>query len=311
MPADLATDLLLITSAGGKQASALLPLLREWKKLRLAVKSSASRDRLQQQYPHAEVIQTDLYSPSNCTSLLKGVNVVIHIGPSYHPHEAEIGKMVIDATVNEYQNGRGTLKHMILSSVLNTQLSRMMNHDCKKEVEEYIMESGLPYTILQPTTFMDNIPVGMLAQQDSPVFKAAWNTDINFSMIALKDLADVMKTVLEEREKHIYAQYPLVSTHSPLSFGEAMKTISKETGKNVKIDKLEYKDAVNGLLTRLYGTSEGVDVRSKDAAQRMILFYDTRGLVGNSNVLEWVLGRKAVQFDVWVKGKVEESRKAA
>ncbi|KAJ4364628.1 hypothetical protein N0V83_009224 [Neocucurbitaria cava] len=311
MPADPAADLLLITSASGKQASTLLPLLSGWKNLRLAVKSSASKERLQQQHPHAEVIQTDLYSPSNCASLLKGVNVVIHVGPSYHPHEAALGKMMIDAAVTEYQNGQGTLRHFILSSVLNSQLSKMMNHDCKKEVEEYIMESGLPYTILQPSTMMDNIPIGMLAQQESPVFKAAWSTDLKFSMLALKDLAAVMKTVLEEREKHFYAQYPLTSTNTPLTFGDAMSVISKKLGKEVKIEHLQYKDAVNGLLIRLYGTTEGVDPRSKDAAQRMVLFYDNRGLIGNSNVLEWVLGRKALQFDEWVQRKLEENKKTS
>lgn len=206
MPADLSKDLLLITSAGGKQANALLPLLSEWKNLRLAVKSASSKEHLQRQYPNAEVIRTDLYSPENCSRLLKDIGVVGHIGPSYHPHEAEIGKMMIDAAIQCYQSANGTLKHFIFSSVLNSQLSKMMNHKCTKQVEKYIMESGLPYTILQPTTFMDNIPVGMLAQQKEPVFKAAWNTHIPCSMIALSDLAAVYKTVLYEREKHIYEQ---------------------------------------------------------------------------------------------------------
>jgi uncharacterized protein YbjT (DUF2867 family) len=311
MPADPTKDLLLITSATGKQASTLLPLLKEWKHLRLAVKSESSKSKLQQQYPHAEIIQTDLYSPANCASLLKDVTVAIHIGPSYHPHETEIGKMMIDAAVQEYNNGKGTFKHFILSSVLNSQFSKMLNHDCKKEIEEWIMESGLPYTILQPSTFMDNIPVAMLAGQENPVFPAMWNTENAFSMIALQDLAEVFRTVVEEREKHYYAQYPLTSTHTPITFSQAMATISKKTGREVKIQQMEYKDAVEALLKRLYGSNEGVDQRSRDAAQRMILFYDNRGLIGNSNVLEWVLGRRATQFDEWVERKVTETMKEA
>jgi hypothetical protein len=43
----------------------------------------------------------------------------------------------------------------------------------------------------------------------------------------------------------------------------------------------------------------------------MSLFYDARGLVGNSNVLEWVLGRDACQFEEFVdqavSGKGEQS----
>lgn len=102
--------------------------------------------------------------------LMKDVSVVIHIGPSYHPYEADIGRMMIDAA---YTSSPGTLKHFILPSLLNSQLSKMLNHACKKEVGEYIMESGLPCTILQPATFMDDIPLAMLAQQGQPVFPAA------------------------------------------------------------------------------------------------------------------------------------------
>ncbi|KAF2245471.1 NAD(P)-binding protein [Trematosphaeria pertusa] len=307
MPADPSNDLLLLTCASGKQATALLPLLSQWKRLRLAVKSSSSKERLQQQYPHAEVIQTDLYSPTNTAALMGGVNVVIHIGPSYHPHETEIGYMMIDAAVQEYGSGKGGLNHFILSSVLNTQFRKMMNHDCKRYIEEYIMESGLPYTILQPSTFMDNTPLPMLMSQEQPVFRSAWSTDVKFSWVALRDLAAVMHTMLIEREKHFYAQYPLVSTHSTLSFGEAMGIISKKIGKEIKVEVAEFREGVDNTLVRVYGTSEGIDQRSRDAAQRMILFYDNRGLIGNSNVLEWVIGRKATQFDEWVDGKVGEA----
>lgn len=60
--------------------------------------------------------------------------------------------------------------------MLNSRLRKMMNHNCKRYVEEYVMESGLPYTILQPTTFMDNLPLPLLWRQtrdgEDPVFRA-------------------------------------------------------------------------------------------------------------------------------------------
>jgi hypothetical protein len=134
------------------------------------------------------------------------------------------------------------------------------------------------------------------------VYKIAWNTNIPFSMIALKDLAAVSRTVLYERECHFYTQYPLVSAHAPITFGEAIDVIGKKLGKIVKIEKLQYKQAVDGFLVRLSGTDESVRQRSRDAAQRMILFYDHRELVGNSNVLEWVLRRNGTHFGEWVEG---------
>ncbi|CAN9159809.1 unnamed protein product [Alternaria alternata] len=313
MPADPSKDRLLITSASGKQAGKLLPLLSEWQNIRLAVHSSSSKARLQQDYPRAEVIQADLYSPSDCASLLENVTTAIHIGPSYHSHETEIGKMMIDAAVAAYSNGNGVFKHFILSSVLNSQFSKMLNHDYKRVVEEWIMESGIPYTILQPSTFMDNIPVAMLAQQDKPVYPALWSTENRFSMLALSDLAEVFKVVAEEREKHFYAQYPLTSTHQPISFGEALRVVEGKIGKQVMVEKKAFGDAVDALLKRLFKLEDAAraDRRSRDTAERMILFYDARGLVGNSNVLEWVLGRDACQFEEFVdqavSGKGEQS----
>lgn len=41
------------------------------------------------------------------------------------------------------------------SSVLNPQLRKLMNHDCKRHVEEYLIESGLNFTVLQPSHFMN------------------------------------------------------------------------------------------------------------------------------------------------------------
>ncbi|KAL1604389.1 hypothetical protein SLS59_004187 [Nothophoma quercina] len=111
-------DRLLITAASGKQIGALLPLLSEWRYLRLAVRSDASALRLTSQYPAAEIVTTDLDSPSNIRSLMKDVNVVIHVGPPFHAREAEIGIMMIDAAVGAYNGSSGSLKHFIFSTPL-------------------------------------------------------------------------------------------------------------------------------------------------------------------------------------------------
>ena len=79
------------------------------------------------------------------------------------------------------------------------------------------------------------------------------------------------------------------------------------------VEKKAFGDAVDALLKRLFKLEDAAraDRRSRDTAERMILFYDARGLVGNSNVLEWVLGRDACQFEEFVdqavSGKGEQS----
>ena len=49
------------------------------------------------------------------------------------------------------------VSHFIYASVLHPCLRKLMNHDCKRYVEEYLIESGLPYTILQPSHFIHRV----------------------------------------------------------------------------------------------------------------------------------------------------------
>ena len=143
MSVDFSEDLLLVTCASGKQASFLLPFLSmKWKKLRLAVNSQASRENLKHIYPDAEVVQADLAEPKDCQKLLEGVTAAYHIGPPLHPHETEIGYNMIDAAAAQKEL---TFKHFVFSSVLNTQLRKLLNHDCKRYVVSQVMGSKFAY----------------------------------------------------------------------------------------------------------------------------------------------------------------------
>ena len=62
---------------------------------------------------------------------MKGVASVFYIGPGFHPHEDVLGFNMIDAALEEA--GKGNLKHFVFSSVLASQLSKMMNHDVKRK----------------------------------------------------------------------------------------------------------------------------------------------------------------------------------
>ncbi|KAI9695702.1 MAG: hypothetical protein M1820_008465 [Bogoriella megaspora] len=300
MDADFEKDLILVTCASGKQCSHLLPhLAKKWKRLRLQVNSSSSYERLKQQYPHAEVVQVDLANRNAVDILAIGVTAIYLVGPSFHPRETDVCKNVIDGAIND-----GGVEHIVYSSVLNSQLSKMLNHDCKRYVEEYLMESGIPYTIMQPTHFMDTFPVAMLAKQEHPVFPAAWDPKIEFSFIALRDLGEASAKVFVERERHFYAQYPLVSAGLH-SYEEVVSIAGKEIGKKIAIEKLPYEEAVGSRLKMLTGTNHP-NPRTKDTAERMLLFYNRRGLVGNSNQLEWLLERKPTSYAEWVRGKLQE-----
>lgn len=306
MAVDFEKDLVLVTSASGRQCAHLLSSLHQkWKNLRLVCNSATSYQRLSKQYPEADVWQADLGDAHEVRRLFRHVTAVYHVGPPFHPHETEIGYNMVDAAVKENEEG-GRVRHFVYSSVLNAQLRKMMNHVGKFYVEEYLMESGLNYTILQPTHFMDTFPLATLMKQDSPVYNASWNPDNAFSFIALQDLGEVGAKVLEERERHYLAQYPLCSTE-PLNYREMVSTISKAVGKEIEVKQRSFEAAVSEFLASLCGTDQP-HARTRDGVERMLLFYNRRGLVGNPNVCEWLLDRKPTSVKDWAERQARIAR---
>lgn len=303
MPVNFETDAVVITSAGGKQCAHLLPLLsKQWKRLRLVVKSESSAKRLSSDYPDAEVHTADLADLPQLPRILQGAKAVYHIGPSFHPHETEIGYNMIEAAKS------AGVEHFVYSSVIQTQLRKLLNHDCKRYVEEALMESGLNFTILQPTHFMEMSLSSLRAQMSEEKemeFAALWNPSVDFSFITLQDLAVAGETVLEEREKHYFSVYALCST-LPMSYNKLCELAGDAIGKKIVAKQVPFEESVERLLKILYGDASVVDSQSRDGLERLILYYNRRGLHGNPNVLEWLIGRKATTFTEMAKKVLQQ-----
>ncbi|KAK6837679.1 hypothetical protein RU639_001271 [Aspergillus parasiticus] len=313
------SEILVITCPSGKQCSRLIPLLYNKGKfhLRLAAHSEASAQKLKVQYPDADVVTTDLQSLSDCRKLLHGATAINAVLPSLHSHEKEIGFNLIDAAVAESRREGNVIKHFVFSSVLGTQHRNLLQHDLKSYVEERLFLSPLDcWTILKPTNFLDAYPVAALAAQEHPVLEKWWKPEHANSVIALADLAEASAKVLNEREKHYLAEYPLCST-MPISETEIIQIIEKRIGKKIELKTPSFETGVNKLIRALYGgeekgdgelglglASEG-DLRGdlvRDTVEHLILFYNRRGLKGSPNVLRWLLGREPTSVVQWVDG---------
>lgn len=199
---------------------------------------------------------------------------------------------------------------MVYSSVLFPILRKLLNHDCKRYIEEYLVESGVPYTVLQPTHLNETFPIAKVLNDEKPVYPAAWNPDVKFSFCTTKDLGEASARVLEQREKHYWATYQLVSTPEPLSYTEVCKIVSKVIGKEIEVKPKAFEDAVSTMLSMVVGNlPHGGEQATKEIGARMLLYYNDRGLVGNNNVTEMLLGHKTMTYEEWAKAKVEELKK--
>lgn len=309
MPAS--QDLVVITCASGKQCAHLIPRLYPKYGLRLVVNSESSLNRLKSNYPNAEVIQADLTEPSLCRKLLVDARKIYHVGPSLHPHETEIGYNMIDAAVAETEKPKSKFEHFVFSSVLNTQFRKMFNHDRKRYVEEYLFESGLNYTVLNPGDFLDmSFPIKTFMAMEAPAWKPILGANVKSSMIVLKDLAEASEKVIDEGPKHYQAQYPLCSM-PPIAYSQVVKDAGKAMGKELHVPAMSIEEATETTLGYLLGDAElpiGVRERYWDGAERLVLFYRRRGLQGNPNVMEWLLGRKPTSHIEYIAQQVQEAK---
>ncbi|KAJ9137472.1 NAD(P)-binding protein [Pleurostoma richardsiae] len=311
MPANYSSDKLLLTVAGSSQGQALLSQLAgKWKNLRLGVHSEKSAAKPRSQYPDAEIVEADLDNVKAVQELVKGVNVIFHLGPSFHSRETYVGLRVVDAAAAENRRQPGVIKHFVFSSVIGTQLHKLLNHDCKRPIEEALMESGLPYTILQPTHRMDMLPLKAILGQESPgpgaplVFKASWKPENKMSFVTLRDQTEAAKVVLEEQERHFYATYQLVSTPSPIPYTDFVKRAVAQAGREVEVGYKGFEESVAFYLDMLFGGEGKASPEVRDGLERMLLYYNDRGLWGSSNHLEWLLGRKGETVEEWARGQL-------
>ena len=196
------------------------------------------------------------------------------------------------------------VKHFVYSSVLHPSLRKLMNHDSKRYVEEYLIESGLPYTILQPCHFMDTFPIQKLVLEGKPIYTALCNPDVKFSYTSLNDLGEAAAKILEQREDHLWATYQLVSTSPPMSHRDVCEIASRVIGRDILLRTMPFQKTLEGHVGGMLGLPE--DAYTRDGVQRMLLYYENRGLVGSTNVMRWVLGREPTGWEEWIGGKIRE-----
>ena len=310
MTINYAEDLILFIGGSGRTASFILPnISQKAKRLRLACNSSNSHDRLVKEYPQAEVVIVNLTDPAACRALLHGVSTVFHIGPPYHPRETEIGYNVVDAAVTESRVPNSSFNHFVYSSVLQSVFRKMINHDRKRYVEEHLMETDLNWTIVQPSHMMDSMRPRIEALTTSEdaqlVVTADFTKTTLFTNVMMQDLGEGVASIIEQREKHYFALYPFVSMESPLSYEEMWAIVGKQLGKPITVKQESLDEAIGGLGERLFREGRDMDLDVLKAAERTLLFYNRKGLLGNSNVLEMVLGRKPTGFEEWVKNIIK------
>src|SRR5215207_7272689 len=217
--------MILITGAGGKTGKALIRVLARVESVcafvhheeHVSVMKSLGADK---------VLVVDLRDKSAIRLAMRGVKAVYHICPNMNPDEVVIGTLVLEEARN------AGVKRFVYHSVLHPQTEKMNHHWQKLRVEEMIFESGLPFTILQPAPYMQNLLAGWKSIVEEGVLRVPYSVNSKFSFVDLEDLAEAAKIVLIEPD-HTNAIYELAGT-LPMSHVEVAEVFSRVLNREVQ-----------------------------------------------------------------------------
>lgn len=230
-----------------------------------------------------EVIVADLLDESSLNQAFLGSTAIYHICPNMHPQEVEIGQLMIHLAQKNH------LKHFVYHSVLHPQVEAMPHHWKKMRVEDQLFRIKMPFTILQPAAYMQNVLGYLDKMLKTGEYRIPYSTSSRSSMIDLNDLAEVVVKVFSE-PGHENAIYELSSSET-LSALDVATVVASVTGKLIlagTIERAEWeKDA----------RKAGLSDYAVDTLLKMFEYYEENDFIGNSNQLTWLLGREPKSFE--------------
>jgi len=285
--------MILITGAAGKTGLAVLAALKaRGARVRCFSSNPASAERLVARGADETAIG-DLGDGAALRTAMTGVRSLYHIAPNMSEREIAIGKAAIAAA------RVALLERFVYHSVIFPYLRALPHHWDKLAVEEMLVEERVPYTILQPTMYMQNIALAWPQIARRGVFAQPYSADQPMGLVDLDDVAAVAAAVLLD-DGHLGATYELCSGDS-LTRREMAKIIGAVLGRPVEAAVVEF-------ATWQAQNAPGLNDERRERLFKMFRHYDAVGLpAGNANVLRWLLGTEPSQFADFVKRQVATS----
>jgi uncharacterized protein YbjT (DUF2867 family) len=175
--------------------------------------------------------------------------------------ETRRGKMMVD--IGKEKN----IEHLVYSSVVNADKNTGIPHfESKYKVEQHIKNSGIPYTIIGPTFFMDNLLSYSRAGLQQGQLALPLSPSLILQQSALENIAEFFALVLERRNSFLGKRIDIASDE--LTGEQAAKVLSDELRRKISYVQvpLEQIRQANEDLALMFQWFErigtGVDVAS-------------------------------------------------
>ena len=285
--------MILVTGAAGKTGQAVIKALvaRKSQPVRALVRRD-EQTQIVKSLGAKEAIVGDMRDATTLKRAAQGVHAIYHICPNVSPEEIQIGKTAVAAA------REAGVERFVFHSVMHPQTEAMTHHWNKLRVEEALFESGLAYTILQPSSYMQNVLGGWKAIVECGVYTVPYTVEARMSMVDLDDVAQAEAVILTE-PGHLGATYELAGPEV-LTQTQIADILSKHLKRPVRAEQITIE------AWTLQARASGMGEYQIETLVKMFRYYDRNGFWGNPHTLSQLLGRTPTKFDAFVERTISE-----
>ena len=276
--------MILVTGATGNIGSELVPqLLTKGAAVRVISRDPGKAARLDSR---VERVIGDLHQPSVIEQALNGVDRVFMVSILFDKnHEAD--RLLIDSAT------RAGVRHIVKISSSNVSVGEKGGiGGLHREKEQFVEESGIPWTFLRPGGFMSNALQWVeTIKKQSQVYNPTGNG--KFSPIAPHDIAAVAAVVLTSagHEGKIYD----LTGRELLSVPDQVRILSEVIGKPIRCVDIPIAAAMERMKAN--GLPESLAESLANVWTRIL---EGRGTFQTDEV-EKVTGKPAQKFESWCR----------
>lgn len=279
--------MILVTAAAGKTGRAIVAALADrGLAVHALVRRPEAAGAVEALGPTVKAVVADLGDAAALAHAAVGASAIYYIAPNMSPLEGLHGANVIAAA------RAAGVDRLVFHSVLHTQVQALRHHWNRLFVEESIVESGLPYTILQVGSYMQNMLPAWPRMLETGVHAMAYGVDVPMSLVDLDDVTTAASAVLADPG---YANGIFELCGPAITLRDKAAILTRLLGRPVRAEKLPAEAAVE------HARHAGAGPFAQDCMRRMFAHYDVHGLVGSPKTLGWILGRPPTDFEAFVR----------
>ena len=212
---------------------------------------------------------------------LRGCQAAYLMAPNLHRDELGFIEMLLEGC------RAAGVERIVYHSVAAPYAPSMPHHLAKAESEDRVRRSSLPFTIVQPCAYVDNLLPGLRGSE--PALSVPYDPDTPFGLVGLRDVGEAAARLLTTQD-HLGASLELGGPRL-VSIREVAQAAQQVLGTEVALEVTTQETWA--AVQEARGADAGIDARERVWLRAMFDYYDRYGLPCGSAGIPAILGREA------------------